>query len=88
MVGNGTAEDVVGIKQLGKMVKSASRCGLGQSSPNPLLSTIENFSETYRDRVRQDVDYLSQFDLKYAVADSCVAAKRTPNLGHHLSEEQ
>jgi len=87
MVGNGTAEDIAGIKRLGKMVKSASRCGLGQSSPNPLLSTIENFSDVYHDKVRQDVDYLSQFDLKYAVADSCVAAKRTLNLDRDESEE-
>lgn len=87
MVGNGTAEDVAGIQRLGKMVKSASRCGLGQSSPNPLLTTIENFSELYQGKVRQDIDYLSQFDLKYAVADSCIAAKRVPNLGDEESGE-
>jgi [NiFe] hydrogenase diaphorase moiety large subunit len=80
MVGNGTATDLEDIQKLSKMVKVASRCGLGQTSPNPLLSTLENFSEVYASKVRQDVDYLSQFDLDFAVADSCVAANRKPNL--------
>jgi hypothetical protein len=43
---------------------SASRCGLGQTSPHPLLTTIENFPEVYAARVRKDVDYESQFDLR------------------------
>lgn len=70
IIGNGTNQDLEAIKSLGKTVKIASRCGLGQSSPNPLLTSIENFPEVYKARVRQDVDYLSQFDLSYAVADS------------------
>lgn len=80
MVGNGTSLDVKGIQQLGKMVKSASRCGLGQTSPNPLLTTIENFPEIYENKVRSDVDYISQFDMNFAVAESCRVAQRKPNL--------
>ncbi len=80
MVGNGTHADIEGIKSLGQMVKTASRCGLGQTSPHPLLTSIQNFFEVYRDKVRNDVDYLSQFDLRFAVIDSCVAANRKPNL--------
>ena len=77
-VGNGTAADIKGIKDLGRIVKSASRCGLGQSSPNPLLTTIENFPEVYASRVRADVDYLSQFDVEFATKDSASAAHRQP----------
>ena len=80
MVGNGTSADILGIQSLAHIVKSASRCGLGQTSPNPLLTTIENFSELYDGKVRKDVDYLSQFDLKYAVVDSCEAAHRMSHL--------
>jgi len=80
MVGNGTSLDVQGIQNLGKMVKSASRCGLGQTSPNPLLTTIENFPEVYQKKVRSDVDYISQFDMNFAVAESCRVAHRKPNL--------
>ena len=80
MVGNGTVQDVEDIKRLGKLVISASRCGLGQSSPHPLLTTIENFKDVYMGKVRKDVDYLSQFDLKFAIADSNLAAKRIQDV--------
>lgn len=80
MVGNGTSKDIEGIKELGRMVKTASRCGLGQSSPNPLLTSLDNFSEQYRGSVAQNIDYLSQFNLEFAVADSFRVAGRKPNL--------
>ena len=80
MVGSGTAAELVSIRQLGRLVKSTSRCGLGQTAPNPLLSTIENFADYYAGKVRQDVDFVSQFSLEHAVADACAAAHRSPNL--------
>jgi [NiFe] hydrogenase diaphorase moiety large subunit len=82
MVGNGTLKDLEEIKQLGKMVKTASRCGLGQTSPNPLLTSIENFSDYFKSKVRPTLDFNSQFDINFAVAESCNAAQRTPNLEH------
>lgn len=80
MVGNGTMRDLEGIEHLGRIVRTASRCGLGQTAPNPLLSTLEHFADEYRARVRSDVDYVSQFNLEYATAESNVAAGRRPNL--------
>ncbi len=80
MVGNGTLADIDGIRSLGKMIKTASRCGLGQTSPNPLLTTIEDFTDVYTAKVRKDLDYKSQFDLSFAVEDSCEVAQRKPNL--------
>lgn len=88
MVGNGTLTDLEKIKELGKMVGTASRCGLGQTSPNPLLSTLKNFAEYYESKVRKDVDYMSQFDMSYAIAESSVIANRSPNLESHSSEEK
>ena len=69
------------MQKLGKMIKTASRCGLGQTSPHPLLTTLDNFEDIYKNIVRKDVDYLSQFDLRFAVTDSCSVAQRTPDLG-------
>lgn len=80
MVGNGTATELVAIRQLGQLVKTASRCGLGQTSPNPLLTTLAHFPDHYEGRVRKDVDFVSQFSLEHAVADACAAAHRSPNL--------
>jgi [NiFe] hydrogenase diaphorase moiety large subunit len=80
MVGNGTVQDLDAIRDLGRLVRTASRCGLGQTAPNPLLSTLENFPELYRSRVRTDVDYVSQFNLEFATAESTRVAGRRPNL--------
>lgn len=88
MVGNGTMADLQKIKDLGKMVSMASRCGLGQTSPNPLLSTLLNFSDHYESKVRKDVDFMSQFDMTYAIADSSTVANRSPNLEAHQPEEE
>lgn len=82
MVGNGSLRDLEEIKQTGKLVKTASRCGLGQTSPNPLLTSIENFSDYFKSKVRNDNDFASQFDLNFAVQESCQVAQRRPNLEH------
>ena len=80
MIGNGTVADLEAIEHLGRMVRTASRCGLGQTAPNPLLTTLQNFAGFYRDKVRSDVDYVSQFNLDYATAESNIVAGRRPNL--------
>jgi len=45
--GNGTMEDLENLKYLGEQVKVASLCGLGQSAPNPVLSTMRYFWDEY-----------------------------------------
>jgi len=45
--GNGTMEDLDNLRNLSLVIKDTSLCGLGQTSPNPVLSTIENFYEEY-----------------------------------------
>jgi NADH:ubiquinone oxidoreductase, NADH-binding (51 kD) subunit len=50
--GNGTERDLEMLKNLGKVIKDTALCGLGQTSPNPVLSTIENFYEEYLEHVR------------------------------------
>ena len=45
--GKGTEEDIEKLKQLSLVIKDTALCGLGQSSPNPVLSTISNFENEY-----------------------------------------
>ncbi len=45
--GEGSAEDFGLLKELCTMVRETSLCGLGQSAPNPVLSTIRFFQEEY-----------------------------------------
>ncbi len=49
--GNGQSEDLTRLKNLGLVIKDTSLCGLGQSSPNPVLSTLENFMIEYTEHV-------------------------------------
>jgi NADH:ubiquinone oxidoreductase subunit F (NADH-binding)/NAD-dependent dihydropyrimidine dehydrogenase PreA subunit len=45
--GRGTEEDLETLQELGELVKDVSMCGLGQTAPNPLLSTIRYFKDEY-----------------------------------------
>jgi len=45
--GKGTMEDLDLLRNLSHVIKDTSLCGLGQTSPNPVLSTMENFYDEY-----------------------------------------
>ncbi len=45
--GNGEMEDIERLEELAAHIKSASLCGLGQTAPNPVLSTLRYFREEY-----------------------------------------
>ncbi len=49
--GNGTLEDLKKLKDLSEIIKSTSLCGLGQTAPNPVLSTLNNFYDEYYEHV-------------------------------------
>jgi NADH:ubiquinone oxidoreductase subunit F (NADH-binding) len=50
--GEGTEEHLKELEYLGKVICDTSLCGLGQSSPNPILSTLRFFREEYEAHVR------------------------------------
>lgn len=45
--GIGTMEDLERLEKLAKQIKTASLCGLGQTAPNPVLSTLKYFRDEY-----------------------------------------
>jgi NADH:ubiquinone oxidoreductase subunit F (NADH-binding)/(2Fe-2S) ferredoxin/ferredoxin len=49
---NGTMEDIEKLEKLANEVKSASICGLGQTAPNPVLSTLKYFKNEYVEHVK------------------------------------
>lgn len=51
--GKGKEEDLVTLDQLGEQIKIASLCGLGQTAPNPVLSTLRYFRDEYEAHIRQ-----------------------------------
>jgi NADH:ubiquinone oxidoreductase subunit F (NADH-binding)/(2Fe-2S) ferredoxin/NAD-dependent dihydropyrimidine dehydrogenase PreA subunit len=64
--GHGTADDLVNLNQLAVMIKDSSLCGLGQTAPNPVLSTMKYFKDEYDQHV---------FD-KHCATGSCKALSK------------
>ncbi len=61
--GEGTPEDINVLKDLGKKIKQGSLCGLGQTAPNPVLSTLNYFYN----------EYLAHVEEGYCAAMECKA---------------
>lgn len=51
--GKGTMEDIDALENLGRVIKDTALCGLGQTSPNPVLSTLQNFRDEYVAHVKK-----------------------------------
>lgn len=49
--GKGTEKDLQTLYTLSKVIKDTALCGLGQTSPNPVLSTLDNFYNEYVEHV-------------------------------------
>ena len=96
MAGRVGQAELAQLRELAITVKSASRCGLGQTSPNPVLSTLEGFAEIYQtqtitvDGMNPTFDMADallravDFDLEAAVAGAAAiaghASVHTPGL--------
>ncbi len=76
--GKGTLETLAELKKLAIDVKDTSLCGLGQSAPNPILSTLENFYDEYVEHV---VDKKCRAGVcksltKLLITDACIGCTR------------
>ncbi len=73
--GKGTMYDLDLLKNMSNVIKDTSLCGLGQTSPNPVLSTLENFYHEYLAHVKDHKCEAGQCKalLRYMIiADECV----------------
>ncbi|MDR3737580.1 MAG: NADH-ubiquinone oxidoreductase-F iron-sulfur binding region domain-containing protein [Terracidiphilus sp.] len=50
--GQGHMEDIGTLERLGRMVKRTALCGLGQTAPNPVSSTLRYFRDEYENHIR------------------------------------
>lgn len=64
--GKAKKEDLENLKQLSKMIKDNSLCGLGQTAPNPVLSTLEYYEDEYKQHVED----------KYCKTGKCKGLKK------------
>ncbi|MDO4552894.1 MAG: NADH-quinone oxidoreductase subunit NuoF [Bacillota bacterium] len=71
--GKGKPEDLDNLKELAENIRQTSLCALGQTAPNPVLSTIKHFEDEYRAHVsegRCPAGVCRSF-LKYEITDAC-----------------
>lgn len=73
--GKGVIKDIDDMLEWSRVLK-ASRCGLGQTAANPIVSSIKNFRHLYEQRVRMDTDFDSGFNLAESVKDYIEASGR------------
>jgi len=50
--GEGEEEDLARLQELSESIMAASLCGLGQTAPNPVLSSIRHFRQEYIDHIK------------------------------------
>jgi [NiFe] hydrogenase diaphorase moiety large subunit len=76
LAGHGEPGDLAYLEELGRTVKLTSRCGLGQTSANPVLSTLERFKPAYDALLKKtkkrkgEQEFLATFDIRSALATS------------------
>ncbi len=80
--GNGVKSDLEDLKQWGKVL-NASRCGLGQTAGNPIISSLKNFRHLYEELIQKDKEFDMGFDLEASVQRSCKYVNRVPKFHHH-----
>ncbi|MBN2682029.1 MAG: NAD(P)H-dependent oxidoreductase subunit E [Bacteroidales bacterium] len=79
--GKGITKDIADLEEWSNTLSKTTRCGLGQTSSNPIATTLKNFRNKYEELVK-DVDYQSEFDMAASVKDSCAIVGRTPKFHH------
>jgi NADH-quinone oxidoreductase subunit F len=82
--GKGTMADLENLQELSEQVRSASLCGLGQTAPNPVLTTLKYFREEYITHIQEKKcpAHVCAAILVYMINEKCtgctVCAKACP----------
>ena len=101
--GYGTEEDIDKLEELSNMVVTASLCGLGQTAPNPVLSTLRFFREEYEEHVKDkscragECKKLTKITINEDLCKGCDMCKKAcpanaiegnPGEKHHIDQSK
>jgi NADP-reducing hydrogenase subunit HndC len=72
--GKGTMEDLSNLRKLSAVIKDTALCGLGQTAPNPILSTLDKFYDEYVAHVQDKKCPSGQCSalLQYVINAKCI----------------
>ncbi|MCI9258271.1 NADH-quinone oxidoreductase subunit NuoF [Oscillospiraceae bacterium 42-9] len=85
--GNGTLEDIDKLEELCYYIKENSLCGLGQTAPNPVLSTLKYYRDEYEAHVTEHrcpagaCKALTNFHIEAAKCKGCTLCARNCPVG-------
>jgi len=75
--GRGSTQDLAELQKVGNTIKKMSRCGLGQTAANPILTTLQNFHGLYEALCKTD-EFVPPFEYEKAIAAGVEIAGREP----------
>lgn len=76
--GQGTEQDLYNLKELAQTIKDTSLCGLGQTAPNPILSTMNYFWDEYVAHVKEKKcpAGVCKKLLSFEIIDKCIGCTK------------
>lgn len=76
--GQATEADLDTLKELSQIIKDTSLCGLGQTAPNPILSTLKYFEDEYLAHVkeRRCPAGVCKDLVRYKITDKCIGCTK------------
>jgi len=78
--GRGESTDLDRLRELGDTIRRTSRCGLGQTAPNPILTSLEGLAAEYESRIEDgDIGLQRSFDLDAALEPAQAVPGRAPS---------
>ena len=101
--GEATKQDLEKLEELAKIIPKTSVCGLGQSAPNPVISTLKYFREEYLEHIEEkkcrtgECKALAKIQIDPEKCRGCTKCSRNcpvgaitgePGKTHHINEEK
>lgn len=76
--GKTTPQDIINLKELGQVIKDTALCGLGQTSPNPILSNLRYFEDEFNAHIKDKhcPAGVCKDLLNYTITDQCIGCTK------------